>query len=252
MAILVTAEQALFDAFIALYQAQFSDKDMGEHSYLGKQSRAEAQALSLLMRAVQLADHDSVPAYKQDSDGTTISRCSSDALDMWALTYGLPTDTSGVFGRRGARGSSGGVGTPACTIGGTLIAAGSTATDPTGQITVQTTANVTTDGPPNTLPVSFESVTTGLTANLPANTILTWTAPPAGVAATVTLTTGLSGGRDRETDGELLARLLFRLQNPPRGGTAADYRYWAENSTDSTQNNKTNNIFRAYVYPVGQ
>lgn len=38
----------------------------------------------------------------------------------------------------------------------------------------------------------------------------------------------MSGGADRESDDDLRSRLLYRLQNPPRGGTASDYVAWAQ------------------------
>lgn len=250
MSITLPGETTVFQYYIQLFQAQNSTWDLSDKSFFGLLARAMAQGTMLLMDAVADADADSVPAYKQDSDGTLLSRCSSAALDAWAITYGLPSGTAGVYGRKGAQGSSGGIGLPTCSIGGTNIGAASTLTDSTGGVTVQTTAAITTDGPPNTLTVSLISSTTGAAANLPVGSVLTWTAPPAGVSSTMTLTSALTGGSDRETDGALLARILFRLQNPPRGGTAADYRYWAEASTDSTRNNATNNIVRAYVYPL--
>lgn len=37
----------------------------------------------------------------------------------------------------------------------------------------------------------------------------------------------IHGGTNAETHDELLARLLFRMQNPPGGGTASDYVLWA-------------------------
>lgn len=250
MSITLPSEDTVYQYFIQLFQAQNATWDLSDKSFFGLTARAMAQGTMLLMESVYDADRDSVPAYAQDSDGTQLSNCSSAALDAWAITYGLPSGVSGVYGRKGAIGSSGGVGTPTCSIGGTLIAAGTQLVDATGNVTVQTTAAITTDGPPNTVAVSLESVTTGSAANLPAGTVLTWVAPPVGVSSTMTLTTGLSGGQDRESDGDLLARILFRLQNPPRGGTAADYRYWAEASTDAAQNNKSNNILRAYVFPL--
>lgn len=250
MAITLPSEDAVFQFIIQLFQAQNANWDLSDKSFFGLLARAISQSVMLLMDAVADADNDSVPAYQQDSDGTLLSNCSSAALDAWAITYGLPSGTPGVYGRRGATGSSGGVGLPTCSVGGTLIPAASQLTDSTGQVTVETVDAVTTDGPPNTLTLSFVSVTTGEAANLPAGSVLTFTAPPVNVSSTVTLSTGLTGAQDRESDGQLLARLLFRLQNPPRGGTSADYRYWAETSVNLAQNNQSNNIVRAYSFPL--
>ena len=43
-----------------------------------------------------------------------------------------------------------------------------------------------------------------------------------------TSATALTGGADIETDASLRARLLERIQNPPRAGTSEDYTTWAK------------------------
>lgn len=55
--------------------------------------------------------------------------------------------------------------------------------------------------------------------------IVTLQSAPEGVATEAKAT--LYGGTDAETYPELLARLLFRMRNPPGGGTASDYVLWA-------------------------
>ena len=60
----------------------------------------------------------------------------------------------------------------------------------------------------------------------------------------------ITGGYDVESDLQLLFRLISHLQNPPKGGTAHDYRVWAETSTDNT--GASIGIVRAYVYPHRQ
>lgn len=62
---------------------------------------------------------------------------------------------------------------------------------------------------------------------------------PTGVQAEARLT--LTGGTDRETHAELLARLLDYLRNPPGGGTASDYRRWAM---------EVPGVTGAWVYPA--
>jgi len=64
-------------------------------------------------------------------------------------------------------------------------------------------------------------------------------AAPSGVQSQALLT--LSGGTDTETDSELLDRLLDYMQNPPGGGTNADYRRWAREVPGVTQ---------AWVFPL--
>jgi uncharacterized phage protein gp47/JayE len=97
--------------------------------------------------------------------------------------------------------------------------------------------------------VQFISVTKGTKANLSTGSILTWISPPIGISSTITLTSALQKARDAESDMELLARLLQRIQNPQRGGTAADYRFWAENSFN-VLTGAALDIFRAYTYPL--
>ena len=250
MSISIDSESTVEQTMLGYYRTAFPGQDLGDRSYLGLEARLFAQGISLLLRAVLDADNDAIPAYQQDADGNIRSKCSTAALDAWAFSFGLPSGVTGIYGRKSAIGSSGGAGVPVCSIGGTLIPALSQLVDTTGQVLIETTADLTTDGPPNTLTVSLRSVTTGEAANLPVGSVLTWVSPPVGVSSTMILTSALTGGQARESNTELVARLLFRLQNPPRGGTAADYRHWAEAAVDLADNNRFLNIVRAYVYPL--
>lgn len=65
--------------------------------------------------------------------------------------------------------------------------------------------------------------------------------PIAGVQSTGTTTSELSGGVDVETDPQLLARLLARIQKPPHGGSESDYELWALEVAGVT---------RVWVYPM--
>jgi hypothetical protein len=243
----VYTEEQWFNATIAAFTAQFPTADLSDRGYFGLQARCLAQAGSLISQSIKDVDNESPPAYDQDADGNIRSRCSSAALDAWAFTFGLPSGVAGIYGRRGATISTGGASVPTGTAA-TLVPAGTQAADSTGQIIVETSAAVTLDGPPNTQPALFVSVTTGSAANLPVGSVLTWLAPPVGLDPTVTLTTKLSGAEDQETDTELVARLLRRIQTPPRGGTAADYRAWTEESVNLITLAPLG-IERAYVYP---
>lgn len=51
--------------------------------------------------------------------------------------------------------------------------------------------------------------------------------PIAGITS-VSISTDFGGGEDEEADEDYRARLLLRIQNPPAGGTAADYILWAK------------------------
>lgn len=74
--------------------------------------------------------------------------------------------------------------------------------------------------------LAAQAVVPGAAGNVAAATPLTLTSAPAGVTSAASVVS-MSGGTDIESDAELLARLLFRLRNPPCGGAAHDYYAWA-------------------------
>src|SRR6478736_4591283 len=51
--------------------------------------------------------------------------------------------------------------------------------------------------------------------------------PPLPGVVSATLHGDMTGGADTETDDQLRARVLFRIQQPPMGGDANDYVAWA-------------------------
>lgn len=251
--ITIYTEDQLTASALAYFRVSFANSstpvDLSDRSFLGLLARAFARFFVLMQSQVMQANNDAIPAYQQDADGNLRSKTSRAALEQWAFVFGLPSDVAGVYGARGATIATGGAGLPTATAPAVLIPAGTQARDGTSQITVETTAAVTTDGPPNTQPVQFVSVTKGTKANLSTGSILTWISPPIGISSTITLTSALQKARDAESDMELLARLLQRIQNPQRGGTAADYRFWAENSFN-VLTGAALDIFRAYTYPL--
>lgn len=84
-----------------------------------------------------------------------------------------------------------------------------------------------------TIPVV--AILPGSTTNTASSTSLTLTSPIAGVSTTATVTSGLVGGTDTETDQAYLTRLLFRIQNPPQGGSKTDYVEWATSQPGVTR-----------------
>ncbi|MGY3119129.1 putative phage protein gp47/JayE [Bradyrhizobium sp. S3.14.4] len=66
----------------------------------------------------------------------------------------------------------------------------------------------------------------GAVGNLPDGSALDLTEEIPGVTL-VTLLGDMTGGVDEETDDQLRERILFRIQNPPMGGSQADYVRWA-------------------------
>ena len=73
---------------------------------------------------------------------------------------------------------------------------------------------------------STVALTAGTAGNLPDGDELGLQLPIDGID-TATLYGDMSGGVDEETDDRLRERILFRIQNPPMGGSQGDYVSWA-------------------------
>lgn len=246
-------EDGLFQRALGHFRVAFANfpnpVDLSDVGFLGLCSRALARLNTLVQSQILQAVNDAIPSYQTDATGAKSSKTSSAGLDLWAFVLGLPSGVAGQFGRKAAGPSSGGAAVPGATLPAVLIPAGSTAKDSTGAITIKTRANVTTDGPPNLQAVSLVSVTTGAQANFAAGSVFTWSPAIAGLTSTFTLTQALENGTDRESDVDLLARILKKLQNPQKGGTAADYRFWGETATDIVSG-EVLAFDRIYVYPL--
>jgi uncharacterized phage protein gp47/JayE len=70
------------------------------------------------------------------------------------------------------------------------------------------------------------ALTAGIVGNLPDGVAIA-PAQPLGGITSVTVHGDMTGGVDQETDDQLRERILFRIQNPPMGGSQADYVRWA-------------------------
>jgi hypothetical protein len=222
----------LQSSVLAYFSNRFPGRDLGTESWLGKQARAIAMALLLIQAAVEDADQDSSPGPKT----------STAALDAFAVLFGLPSNQGG-YGRNGAVAASGGQG-PVTGTNSTAFPNGSFLLASDGVTQFALSGGVTIPGiPPGSGSIAgkFVAVTTGRAGNLAANSLLAWVSPPVGADATVMLSSGLTGGLDAESDSALLQRIYDRLQKPPKGGAAVDYRTWAEAGSPA--------VARAYVYP---
>jgi hypothetical protein len=223
----------LWQQIVVFFRNRFPQKDDHDESFIGKTARAVGMAIFGLLRAVKLVDDDAVPSASTSSDG----------LRTWAFAFGVPADTEGDYGPKGPSLATGGQGYCTGTLG-TTFPDGALLTAPDGQTSIQLTGAVTIVGnPPGAGQVlgDFVAVTAGSAGNLPTGSVLTWEEPPSGADSTVTLTAPLRGALDGETDDSLLQRTFDRMQQPPKGGAAADYRSWAESVAG---------VFRAYVYPL--
>ncbi|EDA0820568.1 baseplate J/gp47 family protein [Salmonella enterica] len=83
--------------------------------------------------------------------------------------------------------------------------------------------------------VALKAVNAGNDGNAPAGTTLTLVTPVAGVSSQAKTTEALTGGADTEPLNELLARLEYRVQYPPGGGTRWDYVRWARECAGVTR-----------------
>lgn len=102
----------------------------------------------------------------------------------------------------------------------------------------QTTASATVVGATATAPIA--AIVAGIAGNKPTGQTLNLSSPITGVQ-TAALTSGaVGGGSDIELDPDLTARLLARIQQPPHGGTGADYVEWAL---------EVPGVTRAWCYP---
>ena len=66
--------------------------------------------------------------------------------------------------------------------------------------------------------------------NAPVGVILSLVNPVAGLVSQANVSTALAGGADIESDASVRARVLSRIQTPPRGGTVDDYQFWAQSA----------------------
>lgn len=237
-------EEQVFQAAIAYFAVAHRDPvsgrtpELGPTTFLGQEARALAQVIGEVLAACEVLDGDAVPNVYYDAAGVLQTRNSKRRLDDWAEALGLR--------RRGATQARNG-GAVATGTTGTIVTTGSLLSDSSTNQVLKLRAGFVL-GASGSQAVVLDAVSPGAAGRLPAGTPLRWQSPPPGLAATLVLTTSLTGGGDVETDIELALRIVDRLRNRPKGGSAADYREWAESSEDG--NGLLLGIARAYVYPV--
>jgi uncharacterized phage protein gp47/JayE len=140
----------------------------------------------------------------------------------------------GVKGKPSAKASGGIVFT---TTAGAVIDADLIIADAGGDFV--TTSAVTATGTTTTVPV--KAVLAGAAGVRPPGAVLSLVSPVAGVkSAGMVDADGVTGGADDELDEPLRSRLEDRIQDPPDGGAAHDYKQWALECAGVT---------RAWCYP---
>ena len=78
--------------------------------------------------------------------------------------------------------------------------------------------------------IDVEAVVAAAAGNAPVGVILSLVNPIAGLGSQSNVSTALAGGADIESIPSVRARLLDRIQSPPRGGTVEDYQFWARSA----------------------
>lgn len=92
-----------------------------------------------------------------------------------------------------------------------------------------------------TATIAVTAILAGSLGNLTPGVVLNFESPIAGVGSTATVASSVSDGDDIETTAGFRARVLERMQNPPQGGNATDYKAWAKQVAGVT---------RAWCYPL--
>jgi uncharacterized phage protein gp47/JayE len=91
-------------------------------------------------------------------------------------------------------------------------------------VNYETTADITMGTVATDVPA--RALTAGSIGNADTGTSVDFISPISGIDAQATVLE-MTGGANTETDDELRARILFRIRNPPMGGSTADYIEWA-------------------------
>lgn len=153
-----------------------------------------------------------------------VDTADSDYLDRWASIYAIQ--------RKKATKASGSV---------LITFASEIVPIPVGSL-MQTDDGIqfeTIEGVTRDKKVQVRALLTGESGNVEKGDVLTLSNPIAGVMSEVTVE-GISGGTNAEDDESLRTRLLFRMQEQPRGGAKADYVAWAL---------EVPGVTRAWCYP---
>lgn len=119
------------------------------------------------------------------------------------------------------------------------------ATLPVGTIFMaddQTRYETTAEPEVGSYTVPVQCLEVGTIGNREAGQTYTLVSPVTGVDAEA-VGSEMAGGAEAESDESLRERLLYRLRNPPRGGTATDYVAWAK---------EVPGVTRAWCFPKEQ
>lgn len=136
-------------------------------------------------------------------------------LAEWCNAFNVPRKLSSAAG--GAL--------PITTTQALTIDAGTRWQRPDG-VTFEVVTATSCDGA-GELNIPMRAIESGASGNTPAHVKFSIVTPQAGVQSSAMSTSAMTGGADIESLTRWRARLLFRMQYPPAGGTKYDYERWA-------------------------
>jgi uncharacterized phage protein gp47/JayE len=203
------------------------ESDIGSR-LLGALARLRRALTTILARAFAGAVHGLYGHQEWIAKQILPDTCDVDVLARHAVIWKVP--------RKAANAASG----PVVLTGedGSTAPAGTLLTRADGS-EYSTDADATIDA--GTATVSVTASTAGTAADAVANTALKFVAPVAGISSTATVdAAGIGGGVDVEDAESWRARLIARIQEPPKGGTSPDYERWAL---------EVPGVTRVWVYP---
>lgn len=196
---------------------------------LGADELIRREDLQVLARVLAGASHGLHGFIDWLSQQVIFDTAEAEFLERWSSIWGI--------NRKAAAAAVGDVTITGAT--GTVVPAGTVLVRADGA-EYETDAEVTLAG--GTATAAVTALLAGQAGNAAAASVLTIATPIAGVNSTVAVTSSaLTGGADIETDDDLRARLLARIQAPPHGGAQHDYVAWALEVAGVT---------RAWVYPA--
>ncbi len=234
---------------LGYFRTQLSDYALGSRDFFGKLAAVDTLVHYAFLTVARKIDNDAVPT----------SSTSTAGIDEWAANGTGISNGAGGYGRKLAVAATGGVGAFTGS-NGTIYGANATFTGSDGVTKFVLTNGPLTVGVSGTINGNINATTLGSAGNQSVSAVLTVDAVPVGGSASVTLSTATVGGSDLETNASALARIQDRLRNPPKGGTAHDYRVWLENAVTVAFDPVTGlstgiaggvaiPITRAYVFP---
>lgn len=218
--------QTLVDSWKQSHRTLVPDADTGPNTQPDVDARIAADAVLALYVAARRATLNAV-----------LEEATGDAALQWG-------EREGVGEKRDAIGASGYVTITASAGGGTIQDGDELVHEPTGLVFRAIGAASYQDGEP----APVVGVDTGPGTNLAAGVVLQWSSPRPGIFAKATVLeqsdgSGLSGGREAETDEEYVERIAEEKRTRAASGNDAEYQVEAQKTPAVA-------VQKAFTYPA--